>query len=108
MFKYLSILLPFLLTGCFGTTVEVKEVPVYIVETIVLTVPETLLQPNRVPKPPNRELYINGDWDTKESLLINYSRSLEKELRMCVADKKAVSKNLSEKTELYKDKGTIK
>ena len=98
----LIVLLALFTTAC-ATKTEIieKEVPVYVTETVVITVPENLLVVNRVPKPPAKDTYLKADWSNKENLLIKYAKDLEKELLMCVADKRSIKRNIDEKVKLH-------
>ena len=96
--KFIVLLTAIFITGC-GTIVktEIKEVPVYQIETVYVTVPSHLLKLNTIPTPPKKSVYINASSDMKEDLMIRYSQSLISELRMCVADKKSITNIMDEK-----------
>lgn len=86
------------LTGCSAIVkTKIKEVPVHRVEYVFLTVPTHMLQVNEVPAPPAKNTYASATSDEKEDLLIAYSMELMTQLKMCVADKKAVSRVIVEK-----------
>lgn len=107
--KFIVPLAALLITGC-GTIVktEIKEVPVYKIETVYVTVPSHLLRLNVIPTPPKKSVYINASDDVKEDLLIRYSQSLISELRMCVADKKAITKIMDEKVKAGEERDKAK
>ena len=96
--KFIVLLIAIFITGC-GTIVktEIKEVPVYQIETVYVTVPSHLLKLNTIPTPPKKSVYINASSDMKEDLMIRYSQSLISELRMCVADKRPITNIMNEK-----------
>jgi hypothetical protein len=81
-----------------------KEVPVYQIETVYVTVPSHLLKLNTIPTPPKKSVYINASSDMKEDLMIRYSQSLISELRMCVADKRSITNIMDEKNESWRRK----
>lgn len=115
MKMYFRLLLPLMmigfLIGCQTVTEKepiVKEIPVIKVETLVLSIPDTLLVENRIPKPPSKKEYIDADWDKKEDLLIKYSRQLDNELKMCIADKQAIKINIDNKVKEHKDAQILK
>ena len=96
--KFIVLLIAIFITGC-GTIVktEIKEVPVYQIETVYVTVPSHLLKLNTIPTPPKKSVYIKASSDMKEDLMIRYSQSLISELRMCVADKRSITNIMNEK-----------
>lgn len=96
--KFIVLLIAIFITGC-GTIVktEIKEVPVYKIETVYVTVPSHLLKLNTIPAPPKKSVYINASSEMKEDLMIRYSQTLISELRMCVADKKSITNIMNEK-----------
>ena len=107
--KFIVPLAALLITGC-GTIVktEIKEVPVYKIETVYVTVPSHLLKLNTIPSPPKKSVYINASSDVKEDLLIRYSQSLISELRMCIADKRAVANIMNEKVKAAEERDKAK
>lgn len=107
--KFIVLLTAIFITGC-GTIAktEIKEVPVYKTETVYVTVPSHLLKLNTIPNPPKKSVYINASDDVKEDLLIRYSQSLIEELRMCIADKKAIAKIMDEKVKAGEERDKAK
>lgn len=107
--KFIVLLAALFITGC-GTIVktEIKEVPVYKIETVYVTVPSHLLKLNTIPSPPKKSVYINASDEVKEDLMIRYSQSLISELRMCVADKKAITNIMDEKMKAGEERDKAK
>ena len=107
--KFIVLLIAIFITGC-GTIVktEIKEVPVYQIETVYVTVPTHLLKLNTIPSPPKKSVYINSSSDMKEDLMIRYSQSLISELRMCVADKKSITNIMDEKMKAGEERDKTK
>ena len=107
--KFIIVLVALFITGC-GTIVktEIKEVPVYKIETVYVTVPTHLLKLNTIPSPPKKSVYINASDEVKEDLMIRYSQSLISELRMCIADKKAITNIMDEKMKAGEERDKAK
>ena len=96
--RFFLLSLVFALTGCSGIVkTKIKEVPVYKVEYIFLSVPDHILKINDIPVPPKKEDYISATGDVKEDLMMVYSMELMSELKMCIADKHAVVNIMKEK-----------
>lgn len=94
----LILFMAMLITGCAGMVkTEIKEVPVYKVEYVYVTVPSHLLKLNPIPAPPGRSVYANASCEVREELLIKYSQELITEMKMCLADKKAITSTMNEK-----------
>lgn len=91
------------LTGCATKTV-VKEVPVYSTKTVYVSIPEILYKENKIPPPPNREVFINSTGEDREDLLTKYSLSLMKEIKACNADKRSIGELIQGQESLVKDK----
>lgn len=106
--RFLLLLAIAVLAGC-GTFAKpiIKEVLVYEVEYVYISVPTHLLKANEVPRPPKRELYINSTVDEKENLLITYSQELINEVKMCNSDKSIISKTLESKEQMAKERAAI-
>lgn len=107
--RFFVLMVAMLLVAC-GTTVktEIKEVPVYQIETVYVTVPSYLLKLNVAPAPPKKSVYVNASDEVKEDLMIRYSQSLISELRMCVADKRAITKIMNEKVKAGEERDAPK
>lgn len=107
--KFITLMALLLLTGC-GTIVktEIKEVPVYRIETVYVTVPSHLLKLNTIPTPPKRQVYLNATETERAGLVVLYSQSLISELRMCNADKKAITKIMKEKVQAGEERDKMK
>ena len=107
--KFIVVLVALFITGC-GTIVktEIKEVPVYKIETVYVTVPSHLLKLNTIPSPPKKSVYINASDEVKEDLMIRYSQSLISELRMCVADKRSITNIMNEKMKAGEERDKTK
>lgn len=91
----LAILLSvFILTAC-GHNPPVREV-VTEIHTVVIETPANLLKPCKATAPPTPEVYLYGDVEEKESMLIDYSMSLLADIQIC-------NFNLSE-IKLYQDR----
>ena len=107
--KFIVLLTAIFITGC-GTIVktEIKEVPVYKIETVYVTVPSHLLKLNTIPSPTKKSVYISASSDMKEDLMIRYSQSLISELRMCVADKKSITNIMDEKMKAGEERDKTK
>ena len=77
--KMLIIMAIVALSGCATAPVSV----VTKTDTVVVSIPETLLTQCLIDSPPNRESYIASTWPNKEKLLSTYSVSLLKNLSDC-------------------------
>lgn len=106
--KFIVVLVALFITGC-GTIVktEIKEVPVYKIETVYVTV-LVILKLNTIPSPPKKSVYINASDEVREDLMIRYSQSLISELRMCIADKKAITNIMNEKVKAGEERDKAK
>lgn len=92
------------LSGCSAIVkTKIKEVPVYRVEYVFLAVPDHMVKPHNLPVPPSVPDYMSLSFEDKEDLLVNYSRDLISELKMCSADKKAIASLIAEKKKIVQE-----
>lgn len=87
-----------------GCSTLVKNVPIYVTDTKVVTVPPELLTACVPSPPPDKTKYLSSDYMQKESILIDYSMLLLNDIQTC-NDKITSIKDINDKQKaLYENK----
>lgn len=76
----ISLLTLFVFSGCLGVKKEEVPVPVYKTKLIKLTPPKELIEPEIIPEPPDKVLFINSSNLERLEQLTKYTKELLKTL----------------------------
>jgi hypothetical protein len=94
------VLLSLIVTGCAGNP---DKPDIIKTKTIVVSIPAELISTCKVTKPPKVDEYVNGDYLTKEDLLIKYSINLLNDLTLCNNSLYAIQDWNAKQLNIYKD-----